>query len=73
MKNKGINTEFEIIIGELYKFAVDRNQPFSLTRNIENGCACIKSMKIDSSLVMEWLICLNSVITPNKNKIISKI
>lgn len=58
--NKGINIEFELILGELNEYILGNNSRFSLMENVENGIHILSKTLADASMVLDWLLCINN-------------
>lgn len=58
--NKGINIEFELLLGELNEYILGNYRRFSIYKNIENGIHILSKTQADASVVLDWLLCINN-------------
>ena len=57
---KKIDMKFEILLGEIYEYILGNHVQFSVVDNIIKGIDILSKKRIDTSLVLDWLICINT-------------
>ena len=60
LMNTGIEIEFETLIGEIKEYILGSQEQFSLVQNINSGVHILFRTRVDVSLVLEWLLCINT-------------
>lgn len=57
---KGIDVEFEMLLGEMKEYILGNNTEFSLEENMYAGLRILQGTKVDAALVLDWILCMDT-------------
>lgn len=57
---KGVNIQFEEILGRINEYILRNNPWFSIETNIENALQILRNSQADASVVLDWILCVNN-------------